>query len=319
MTPAPQVDTHHLDPLTPNGTTKRSNLSTKSPLASFPITVRVPQERSSHRCHSPPARSSDNMTSAELDQLNTHQAGWPSYASSPDSSPDVESQAPSLTTGSTSASRRESRIRSRRPPTQPSIRQGQERWLIRQRLVYGSSAPPTSYESSQDGAKLIHSEFGYCNNPDTDTHLSTAVVIHCPTPSKRSQTTAPCLQPTSATLSLSLSDTCAISSASASSLRATAISWSTMVTPLSTRTLTVSTHVVSRLVWMIASAVPLPVFAVGRLSASTVFCARLPPDIPSDWREDACSQHQRLQLPRFRSVARWLCRCRRDLSPQVRC
>lgn len=173
MAPAlTQIDPQHIDAFnTPNSTTKRSTHPAKSPLASSPSLSAFLKKGAPIVAISPPGPSTDNMAPNKLD-LPAQQNGWSGYSSSPDSSPDVESQAPSLTTGSTSASVeslesvQDAHHRSLNARFQSG--KGDIAYGADGTLVYGAAhqQPPTSFDSSQDGAKLIHSEFGYCANPD---------------------------------------------------------------------------------------------------------------------------------------------------------
>lgn len=173
MSSAPQLlNAHHSDSLRdPNASIKRSNAPSKSPLASSPSLSSFLKKGAPIVAISPPAHSNTDMV-AQIDSATANRAGWSGFASSPDSSPDVESQAPSLTTGSTSASIES--LESVQDAHHRSLNarfnagKGDAAYSADAGFVYGNGTaqPPTSYDSSQDGAKLIHSEFGYCANPD---------------------------------------------------------------------------------------------------------------------------------------------------------
>lgn len=172
MAPVPtHIDAHPIDPhTTPIGNSKRSSLAAKSPLASSPSLSAFLKKGAPIVAISPPAPSANNMKSPELD-FSAHRAEWAGFSSSPDSSPHVESAPPSLTTGSTSAS-----VESLESVQDAHHRSLNARFNSGKRdasfgadgLAFNASPmqPPTSFESSQDGANLIHSEFGYCVNPD---------------------------------------------------------------------------------------------------------------------------------------------------------
>lgn len=77
---------------------------------------------------------------------------------------DFPSQAPSLTTGSTSPS-----IDSLESIQDMHVRSQMHKGsIIKSTLTRraGSQQPPTSFDSSQDGTRLVHSEYGYCANQD---------------------------------------------------------------------------------------------------------------------------------------------------------
>ncbi|EPQ27492.1 uncharacterized protein PFL1_05030 [Pseudozyma flocculosa PF-1] len=103
---------------------------------------------------------------------------WSSHSAS--SSPDAEeSQPPSMTTGSTSASvesleslqdahNRNLLMRNEKLYAQLNSASGKGGLGANGPIALGAASvqPPTSFDSSTDGAKLIHSEFGYCANPN---------------------------------------------------------------------------------------------------------------------------------------------------------
>ncbi|KAN0065609.1 serine palmitoyltransferase component [Thecaphora frezii] len=118
-------------------------------------------------------RSAAAFSAHLSDRWNNHSAG------SVSSTPDAESQPPSMTTGSTSASiesleslqdahNRTLQLRNEKLYAQLNSAAGKGGLGANSPIALGSALvqPPTSYDSSTDGAKLIHSEFGYCANPD---------------------------------------------------------------------------------------------------------------------------------------------------------
>ena len=161
-------------------TTPRSSLKQASPSAS--AASRSPQLSAftkkstpivsvSSPDDSPLFHKKDSMTAvvADNEAFATHAARWNHLDRSADSSPDAESHPPSLTTGSTSASIES--LESVQDAHNRNLMLRNEKLYAQLNSLSGKAAaaavanqPPTSYESSRDGARLIHSEFGFCSN-----------------------------------------------------------------------------------------------------------------------------------------------------------
>ena len=174
MAPVPTASTDGLyteTHTTPDGSAKRLSSGAKTSLATSPSLSSFIKKGAPIVAISPPAPSTITMSAAAVEQAG-HRRDWSGFPSSPDSSPEVESAAPSLTTGSTSASVES--LESVQDAHQRSLKarfnsgKGGASFGAINGFAYGAAGvqPPTSYNSSQDGATLIHSEFGYCANPD---------------------------------------------------------------------------------------------------------------------------------------------------------